>query len=111
MCQEPLNCVPACLTLLQVTTVLVVLTIDCLRHRLCFFADKLAMSTHTSTLAQQDMLHSRYTIEAPIKTIQDTLYVRISSHIYNTLQDYRVLADAVLELQQHIRRSSNKGRW
>lgn len=46
------------------------------------------------------MLHSRYKVEVPIKTIQDTLYVRISAHIYNTLQDYEVLAAAVLELQQ-----------
>lgn len=46
------------------------------------------------------MLHLRYSVEVPIKTIQSTLYVRISVHVYNTLDDYKVLAAAVQELQQ-----------
>jgi len=52
------------------------------------------------TLNGQDLLHGRFKIEVPIKTIQSTLYVRISAHIYNTLEDYKVLAAAVKELQQ-----------
>jgi selenocysteine lyase/cysteine desulfurase len=46
------------------------------------------------------MLHSHYKVEVPIKTIQSTLYVRISAHIYNTVDDYMVLAAAIKELQQ-----------
>ena len=37
-------------------------------------------------------------VEAPIKTFSGVTYVRISAHVYNTLQDYRHLADAVLSL-------------
>jgi selenocysteine lyase/cysteine desulfurase len=36
----------------------------------------------------------------PIKTIQGSLYVRISTHVYNTLQEYGKLADAVQQMQQ-----------
>lgn len=48
----------------------------------------------------QDVLHSRFRVEVPVKTLSSTLYVRISAHVYNTLDDYRVLAAAVQELQQ-----------
>jgi selenocysteine lyase/cysteine desulfurase len=34
-------------------------------------------------------------IEVPVKCIQHTLYVRVSAHIYNEREDYRVLAAAV----------------
>jgi selenocysteine lyase/cysteine desulfurase len=46
------------------------------------------------------MLHSVYKVEVPIKTMAATLYVRISAHIYNVMEDYAVLAAAVQELQQ-----------
>jgi selenocysteine lyase/cysteine desulfurase len=48
----------------------------------------------------QDVLHSRFRVEVPVKTLASTLYVRISAHVYNTLDDYRVLAAAVQQLQQ-----------
>lgn len=46
------------------------------------------------------MLHSVYKVEVPIKTMAATLYVRVSAHIYNVMEDYAVLAAAVQELQQ-----------
>lgn len=46
----------------------------------------------------QDVLHYQHKVECPVKCIQGRLYVRISAHIYNQLQDYRVLAEAVLAL-------------
>jgi selenocysteine lyase/cysteine desulfurase len=46
----------------------------------------------------QDLLHAQHSIEVPVKCIQNTLYVRISAHIYNTLQDYQKLAEAVQQL-------------
>ena len=46
----------------------------------------------------QDLLHYQYHIEVPIKLIQARLYVRISAHIYNCLDDYVALAAAVSEM-------------
>lgn len=43
-------------------------------------------------------MHEQHHIEVPIKTIQGTLYVRISAHIYNTLDDYKHLTAAVTAL-------------
>lgn len=51
-------------------------------------------------LSMQDTLHICHHIEVPIKTIQGTLYVRISAHIYNTVKEYEQLADAVQQMQQ-----------
>jgi selenocysteine lyase/cysteine desulfurase len=48
----------------------------------------------------QDLLHSMHGIEVPIKTIQGSLYVRISAHIYNTLEEYAKLGDAIQQMQQ-----------
>jgi hypothetical protein len=41
-----------------------------------------------------------HSIEVPIKTIQGSLYVRISAHVYNKLQEYCKLAAAVQQMQQ-----------
>ncbi|KAG2497474.1 hypothetical protein HYH03_004628 [Edaphochlamys debaryana] len=43
----------------------------------------------------QDLLHHRHAVEVPVKAVQGRLYVRLSSHVYNTLDDYKRLADAV----------------
>jgi selenocysteine lyase/cysteine desulfurase len=56
-------------------------------------------STSEDAKAVQDYLFDRY-IEAPIKCIRGVLYVRLSCHIYNELDDYQHLADAVIQLQQ-----------
>lgn len=37
-------------------------------------------------------------VEVPVKTVRGRLYVRISCAVYNVLDDYQVLADAVLGL-------------
>jgi selenocysteine lyase/cysteine desulfurase len=47
----------------------------------------------------QDKLFENYKIEVPIKKIENVLYVRISCHLYNELQEYERLADAMLELR------------
>ncbi|XP_071114879.1 uncharacterized protein [Haliotis cracherodii] len=46
----------------------------------------------------QNMLYHEHCIEVPIKAIQGRLYVRISAHIYNSLEEYEKLAAAVLQL-------------
>jgi hypothetical protein len=56
------------------------------------------MYAHSVRHHIQDLLHSVHHIEAPIKCIQGTLFVRISAHIYNTAADYDALAAAVLEV-------------
>lgn len=43
----------------------------------------------------QNFLYFKHRIECPIKAIQGQLYVRISAHIYNKLDDYRLLANVV----------------
>lgn len=45
----------------------------------------------------QNYLYFQYSIEVPIKCIQNQLYVRISAHLYNNMDDYKKLANAVLE--------------
>ena len=45
----------------------------------------------------QNYLYHMHLIEVPIKAIQNKLYVRISAHVYNNLDDYKVLAKAVLD--------------
>ena len=52
-----------------------------------------ATSTHGK--AVQDALHFHYRIEVPAKTLGAALYLRVSAAVYNTLDDYRRLADAV----------------
>ena len=43
----------------------------------------------------QNYLYFQHRIEIPIKPIQNELYVRISSHIYNKFSDYEYLANAI----------------
>lgn len=43
----------------------------------------------------QDMLHYNHHVEVPVKCVQGQLYVRISAHVYNVLEDYHRLAEAV----------------
>ena len=49
-------------------------------------------------MSLQDLLHHSHAIECPVKCIQGRLYVRISAAIYNTLQDYVRLQEAVLQI-------------
>lgn len=47
----------------------------------------------------QDLLHHHHSIECPVKCIQGVLYVRISAMMYNTIDDYRKLADSVSSMR------------
>mmetsp|Transcript_114987 Transcript_114987/g.332247 ORF Transcript_114987/g.332247 Transcript_114987/m.332247 type:complete len:213 (+) Transcript_114987:3-641(+) len=51
-------------------------------------------STSTDAKRIQDYLFDNF-IEVPIKCINQTLYVRISCHIYNTCEEYSRLARAI----------------
>jgi selenocysteine lyase/cysteine desulfurase len=44
----------------------------------------------------QDALHTDHRVECPIKCVGGRLYARISAQIYNQLEDYERLGDAVL---------------
>jgi len=50
----------------------------------------------------QDLLYFKYNIEAPIKMLQNRLYIRISCHIYNDWSDFKRLAKAMLELRPKL---------
>lgn len=62
-------------------------------------------TTHSKML--QDALHFAFKIEVPVKTLpshsgDSRSYVRISAMIYNSLEEYRRLADAVLQIRWTI---------
>jgi len=48
----------------------------------------------------QDFLHDNHRIEVPIKAIGGVLYVRISCHVYNKIEEYEKLAQAIMTLCQ-----------
>ncbi|MEW5307425.1 MAG: hypothetical protein WDW36_009823 [Sanguina aurantia] len=52
----------------------------------------------------QDLLHEVHHVECPVKAVQGQLYVRVSCHIYNCLQDYETLADAVDSILHELER-------
>lgn len=45
----------------------------------------------------QNYLYFKHKIEIPVKCIQNGLYVRLSCHVYNNLDEYKLLARVVLE--------------
>ena len=51
--------------------------------------------TDADAKAVQDTLHHDYRIECPIKCIAGELYARISVHVYNEIEDYRILASSI----------------
>jgi selenocysteine lyase/cysteine desulfurase len=50
----------------------------------------------------QDALHFQFRIECPVKLLQNRLYVRISAHLYNNMQDYVNLCDAMLQIRPRL---------
>lgn len=46
----------------------------------------------------QNCLFNDYKIEVPIKAVNNQLYVRISVHIYNELEDYEKLSESVKDM-------------
>ncbi|KAK6170132.1 hypothetical protein SNE40_018601 [Patella caerulea] len=54
--------------------------------------------TYTDGEAIQNTLYTDYDIEVPMKCIGGAICVRISAHIYNTIDEYQILATAILEI-------------
>lgn len=52
----------------------------------------------------QDVLHTSYRIEVPVKQIEGRLYLRISVFVYNEPAHYAFLRDAVLDFVERIRK-------
>lgn len=48
----------------------------------------------------QELLHHQYRVEVPVKCLNGRLYVRISAHVYNELDDYARFA-AILNTLVH----------
>ena len=48
-----------------------------------------------SAVALQNWLHDEARVEAPIKSIDDELYMRLSFAVYNTTDDYVRVEEAV----------------
>ena len=46
----------------------------------------------------QEILHHRFSIEVPVKCLEGRVYVRISAHVYNIIEDYKKLALAIKSL-------------
>lgn len=67
--------------------------------RLPDFAAQTGEQTYEEAEAVQNALYTR-NIEVPVKALSGKLYVRISAHIYNHLEEYEILRDAILELQR-----------
>ncbi|CAF0954960.1 unnamed protein product [Brachionus calyciflorus] len=44
----------------------------------------------------QNYFYFNHSIEVPVKCVQNNLYVRLSAHIYNRIQDYELLGDVVM---------------
>ncbi len=55
-----------------------------------------AMATSDDAKRIQDYLFD-HSIEVPIKCVNGVLYVRISAHVYNEMEEYSRLADAILK--------------
>ena len=51
--------------------------------------------TDAQAFQLQELLHNRYRIEVPVKCLEGRLYVRISCHIYNYMQEYEHLSNVV----------------
>ncbi|CAF4231594.1 unnamed protein product [Adineta steineri] len=46
----------------------------------------------------QNKLYHDFNIEVPIKNIDGNLYVRISTHIYNYIEQYEELGNAIIKI-------------
>ena len=43
----------------------------------------------------QEWLHHEHQIEVPVKHFSGRLFIRVSAHVYNSLEDFRILAKAI----------------
>nr|CCC95345.1 unnamed protein product [Trypanosoma congolense IL3000] len=51
----------------------------------------------------QDVLHDVYRVEAPVKKVENRLYIRISAFVYNEPADYVYLCEAVLSIARKFK--------
>ena len=56
--------------------------------------------TDSEAFYLQERLHHEHHIEVPVKCLEGRLYVRISAHIYNRLEQYQHLAEAVCTMSR-----------
>ncbi|XP_042189042.1 probable L-cysteine desulfhydrase, chloroplastic [Callorhinchus milii] len=68
----------------------------CVQLPECLFQDGSANYEQGEII--QNALYRQYDIEVPIKALGGKLYVRISTHIYNELNQYQKLADSIEEI-------------
>lgn len=58
--------------------------------------------------ALQELLHHAHRIEVPVKCLEGRLYVRLSAHVYNHLEEYARLATAIRKMSSsRVDRSEN----
>ena len=57
-----------------------------------------AAAISDSAAALHALLRQQYSIEVPVLAMLGALWVRISAQVYNSLAEYRRLAEAVLEV-------------
>jgi len=69
---------------------------SCVSSRGCLTSTTPRPHTLFPPPSPQNVLHYSYGIEAPIKFLGGRLWVRVSAHVYNSLEDYGRLADAVV---------------
>lgn len=72
----------------------------------CMICVALPGALHDAAQHASDAIQSRlwlqHRIEVPVKTIAGCNYVRLSVMVYNTLQDYQTLSDAVVNVLTNI---------
>jgi len=54
--------------------------------------------TDVDAFQLQELLHHEHRIEVPVKCLEGKLFIRISAHIYNSMEDYEHLARVVKSL-------------
>lgn len=55
--------------------------------------------TDNDAFALQELLHHEYRVEVPVKCIQGRVYVRLSAHIYNSIEDFERLVKIINSLR------------
>lgn len=60
--------------------------------------DTLNRGARPSAMFVQNTLHDKYKIEVPVKTVNHVLYLRLSAYVYNTMEEYEKVRDAVLQI-------------
>ena len=74
-------------------------TMCCVSLPSCMYDGKNVVFDHAEIV--QNKLFNDHSIEVPIKCIDSKLFVRISCHLYNELEEYEKLAEAIL-IMKHI---------